>query len=106
MRQPKSAGVSRGFSGHDVPSSSAFGFVLGVEIAAPCSLRRLQAGWGMRSGSAMLLPHLIYHAVEQNHYFWPKRSNGMDLCCIKGLPEQFSCPLAFAAQVKRCEGTF
>lgn len=45
-------GVSSGFSGHDVPSSSAFGFVLVVEIAALCSLQQLQAGWGQWSGSA------------------------------------------------------
>lgn len=53
-----------------------------------------------------LLPHLIYHTVEQKMLFLTKQCKKMDSCCIKGFLEWFSCLLTFTIQLKRCEEHF
>lgn len=59
---------------------------------------------GEHGAAQTLLPYLIFHTAEQNHCFWPKQRNRLDLCCIKGLLEPHSCLLTFnhpAAEVWR-----
>lgn len=50
---------------------------------------------GERGAPQTLLPYLIFHAVEKNHYFYPKQRNRVDLCCVKRLLEPRSCLLTF-----------
>lgn len=51
-------------------------------------------------------PTCLIRQLSKNPYFCPKQSNRMDLCCIKGLLEQFSCLLTSPIQLERCEGHF